>query len=74
MIARLSALCPSHKKLEHFANAVANAGARGSAIALPGLRIGELKIQTFKHKFTLEKVFAKHHGPNHILALKGNDL
>ena len=46
-IARLTAPCPSHKnlnvKLKHFANADAAADARGSTIALPGLRPGELK-------------------------------
>ena len=46
-IARLTAPCPSHKKLnvKLFANAnAAAADAGGSTIALPGLRPEELKI------------------------------
>ena len=41
-IARLTAPCPSHKKLKLFTNADANTG--DSTIALPGLSPGELKI------------------------------
>ena len=45
-IARLTAPCQSHKKLnvKLFANANVNANAEGSTIALPGLRPGELKM------------------------------
>ena len=50
-IARLTAPCPSHKKLnvKLFANADsdANADAGGSTIALPGLRPGELKMRNW---------------------------
>ena len=55
-IARLTAPCPSHKKLnvKLFANTAAtanpdtdaNTDVRGSIIALPGLRPGELKSLT----------------------------
>ena len=53
-IARLTAPCPSHRKINvklianaaaaAAANADANADAGGSTIALPGLRLGELKM------------------------------
>ena len=46
--ARLTALCPSHKKnfkVKPFANADTDANAGGSTIALAGLRPGELKME-----------------------------
>ena len=57
-IAHLIAPCPSHKNVnvKLFANADAatnaNADADGSTTALPGLRPGELKIETTQqHQF-----------------------
>ena len=45
-IARLSAPCPSHKKtLTQKLKSFANTNARGSAIAIPELRSGELKSE-----------------------------
>ena len=52
-IARLTAPCPAHKKLQRKtitfanANADANANAGGSTIALPGLCPGKLKMQCY---------------------------